>query len=166
MEPEILKALARYNTYANQLVFDVVAKLSFDQFTFESSRSHSNVQRMLNHMRATEYGFLAQCRGTIADRQNFSTFPEIRAAFTQSDRAFEEYVQSLTGAELQREVNLHLGELRLCLPVWKTLLQVLMHANHHRGELSILLTDLSYPLPTLDIIVQFSEEMGQPWPWK
>jgi uncharacterized damage-inducible protein DinB len=40
-----------------------------------------------------------------------------------------------------------------------------MHSTHHRGELSIVLTELGYPLPTLDIIVHFAEQSGQAWPW-
>jgi uncharacterized damage-inducible protein DinB len=44
------------------------------------------------------------------------------------------------------------------------MLQSLIHSVHHRGELSIVMTGLGHPLPTLDIILHFARESGQPWP--
>ena len=35
---------------------------------------------------------------------------------------------------------------------------------HRRGELSIVLSGLGHPLPTLDIILHFFAQSGQEWP--
>jgi len=51
----------------------------------------------------------------------------------------------------------------LTLPRWQMLAQSLLQSIHHRGELSIVMTQLGYPLPTLDPIIQFIKESGQVW---
>ncbi|MFN8455860.1 MAG: hypothetical protein U0401_14540 [Anaerolineae bacterium] len=42
----------------------------------------------------------------------------------------------------------------------------MLHSAQHRGELSILLSELGHPLLIDDIIVRFTEESGQSWPFK
>ncbi len=66
--------------------------------------------------------------------------------------------------ELQRELDVTIRGEPVHLPVWQLLLQAFIHAVHHRGELSILLSQIDHPLPTLDIILHFVEESGQDWP--
>jgi uncharacterized damage-inducible protein DinB len=44
------------------------------------------------------------------------------------------------------------------------LAQAFVHSTHHRGELSIVLSHLGHPLPTLDIIIPFVTWSGQKWP--
>ena len=40
------------------------------------------------------------------------------------------------------------------------------HATQHRAELGIVLGQMGHPLPTMDIIVHFMHQSGQPWPPK
>lgn len=165
MESKALAALAAYNTYANHLVLTRAATLDEEQFTRESGTSHSSVQRTLRHMLATERGFLGICRGAATPRLELETLAEIREKFAETDADFEGYVASLDAEETNREVLVDFDQIQLKLPVWKILLQVLAHATHHRGELSIIMTGLGCPLPTLDIIAQFAQQDGQQWPW-
>lgn len=165
METAILAALATYNTYANNLVFNSAQGLDDEQFRRESGVSHSSVQRTLRHMLSTERGFLGICRGKPVERLELETLAEIRETFEATDADFAGYVAGLSAEDCSREVLVDLGQIQLRLPVWKILLQVLVHAAHHRGELSIIMTGLGCPLPTLDIIVQFAQQDGQQWPW-
>jgi len=165
METGILSALAAYNTYANNLVFTSAQALDDEQFRRDSGVSHSSVQRTLRHMLATERGFLGICRGERVQRLELETLAEIRETFVATDADFEGYIAGLSEEDLSREVLVDFGEIQLRLPVWKILLQVLLHAAHHRGELSIIMTGLGRPLPTLDIIAQFAQQDGQQWPW-
>lgn len=165
METAVLAALAAYNTYANNLVFTSAQALDDEQFRRDSGVSHSSVQRTLRHMLGTERGFLGICRDEPAQRLELDTLAEIRETFAATDADFEGYIAGLSGEDCNREVLVDFGEIQLRLPVWKILLQVLQHAAHHRGELSIIMTGLGCPLPTLDIIVQFAQQDGQQWPW-
>lgn len=165
MQADTLTALAAYNAYANNLVFTSAEALGDEQFRRESGVSHSSVQRTLRHMLATERGFLGILRGVPAPRLELETLAEIREKFVETDADFEGYIAGLDAEETNREVLVDFDQIQLKLPVWKILLQVLLHATHHRGELSIIMTGLGCPLPTLDIIAQFAQQDGQEWPW-
>lgn len=164
MDQDLLLALARYNAYANRLLFGVVQRLSQAEYQFESQRSHSSVEKMLRHMLGTERGFLALCQGRTVERAPQMTAAEAGAAFAAIDAEIIAYITGLSGEELECKTALILKEQPLELPVWQYLVQVFVHATHHRGELSILLTELGFPLPTMDIIIHFVEESGQTWP--
>ncbi|HEY9086952.1 MAG TPA: DinB family protein [Anaerolineaceae bacterium] len=165
MDQDVLLALTAYHAYANRLLFSRAQLLDEAQFTHESRLSHGSVQRMLRHILGVERGFLAMAQGQKAARLELTSFSEIRAALEAEDAALQAFVQGHAWEELCREAHFDLGQIQLTLPVWKALLQILVHSIHHRGELSILMTELGQPLPTPDIIVQFAEEGGQPWPW-
>ena len=64
---------------------------------------------------------------------------------------------------LAQEIIIPIGGQDIKLARWQFLTQSLMHSTHHRGELSIVLTGLGHPLPTLDIIIEFVQESGQQW---
>ncbi len=65
--------------------------------------------------------------------------------------------------ELEEEITVNLGRGEVTLPRWQFLSQSLLHSFHHRGELSIVMTQLGYPLPTLDPILKYIRDSGQPW---
>jgi uncharacterized damage-inducible protein DinB len=50
--------------------------------------------------------------------------------------------------------------------MWQLLVQAFVHSTHHRAELAILLGQMGHPLPTLDILIHFAQQSGQPWRWK
>nr|MBP9041735.1 hypothetical protein [Anaerolineaceae bacterium] len=61
------------------------------------------------------------------------------------------------------EITVQIGAGRFTLPRWQLLAQSLIHSIHHRGELSIVMTELGYPLPTLDPILKYVNDSGQVW---
>ena len=158
-----LLALCAYNRYANRLMLETVERLTADELTRESSPSHGSVQQLLAHMLAAEASFLARCQERSLERLDLSTLADIRRHWGEVGRATEQFIASQADADFARELNSQLGGHPFHFPIWQLLTQAFMHSTHHRGELSILLTALGHPLPTLDIIVQFAEQSGQPW---
>jgi len=164
-----LLTLSTYNAYANGLVLDVAAKMTSSELTAESGFSRSTVLRLLNHMFVTEKFFLACCQGR---RQTFEQSPpeylaqivELRQAWQQVAQERQQVINSYSEDDLTKQITVA-EEPSFCLARWQLLLQSLLHSAHHRGELSILMTQLGYPLPTLDIIIRFAEESGQTFPW-
>lgn len=168
MDRKGLLALAEYHAYANRRLFAVAEKMSPEQFATPGEYSHGSVQRMLRHMLGTEVGFLALCQGRVEQRAPESlSFAELRERFETTDQAMIDYICRLDAVELERTVEFAFssGQPPLQLPVWQIMVQVFVHATHHRGELSIIMTALGFPLPTPDIIIQFVQESGQTWPF-
>lgn len=169
MDKAALNALHSYNDYANGLVFDSAAKLSDEDLTKSSSPSHGSVQRLLVHMLGTETHFLSACIGRDLDlpvSRDDPNMEAIRKGFGEISRLRLEYLNRAKEEEIAQAVPVEIGPGRVTLPRWQMLAQSLLHSAHHRGELSIVMTGLGRPLPTLDPILQFVAESGQEWPLK
>jgi uncharacterized damage-inducible protein DinB len=167
MDRDILLALNAYNSYANRLVLETVAGLTGDEFTRQSSPSHQSVRTLLVHMIGSETFFLKLCQGQPLPAQPAAppTLAEIQGYVSQLAGEQESFLRSTDEAGLGREVTFQIGEQTLHLSIWQLLVQAFVHSTHHRGELSIVLSHLGHPLPTLDIIIPFVTWSGQQWPW-
>ncbi len=166
MDAELLSALYAYNTYANRLVLDTAAQLSDEAFAQSASPSHDSVQILLLHMLRVELFFLKQSQGRplLPPPTAPPTLAQIRDSWGQLSQEQEAFVSSLTAADLKREIAYQMAGRDFRLPMWQLLTQAVVHSIHHRGELSVVLSQLGHPLPTLDIIIPFVIQSGQEWP--
>lgn len=165
INPPGLQVLYSYNTYAAELLFDTLEKLSGDDFTRPSSPSHGTVQKLVLHVLDCEAFFLGACGGPAleAELEGLSSVPDLHAFSLRLAAAQQQFISSLTPEEALRTVPVRFKDPPLIFPVWQLLAQAAIHSTHHRGELSIVLTGLGHPLPTLDILLQFVQESGQSW---
>jgi uncharacterized damage-inducible protein DinB len=166
MRHETLLALTKYNAYANRIVLEAAAQLSEVDLVCPSSPSHESVQGLLLHILGAEAFFLSVCQQRPLDDVHLYTLADIRRYWDGVSQEMRKFVASLSEQEHARVIAADIGGHTFYLPIWQLLSQAIMHSTHHRGELSVVLTELGHPLPTLDIIVQFAEESGQPWPQK
>lgn len=169
MNKSALLVLHDYNDYANKLLLDTATKMTAEELTRESSPSNGSVMGLIIHFIVCEYSFLLRCNGTPLDSinedfDNFS-FDQIRGFFTKVSSLRKEYLESVSEESLNEVVPLTIRSVPLSLPRWQMLVQSLLQSIHHRGELSIVMTTMGYPLPTLDPIIQFIKESGQVWEW-
>jgi uncharacterized damage-inducible protein DinB len=171
MDQQALLSLYQFHAQANQVVLDTAAELSAEEFTREFSPSHGTIRMLLIHILGGDVYFSAVCRGQPPDMaelgalESLETVDAIRARFEQAAAETEAYIGTLDDAALAREVGITFGEHSFRLTVWQTLMQMIFHAQHHRGELSILLSELGHPLPTIDLMVHFITSSGQEWPF-
>lgn len=164
-----LFVLHNYNNYANQLVLQTAAEMDTAAFTAQSSPSHGSVQALLTHMLTTEFYFLARSEGKAISPKGAPDkalgLEEITVAFSQIADERAKYLNWVTEEKLTEVIEIPIGEQHFKLARWQLLTQSLLHTAHHRGELSIVMTGLGHPLPTLDPIIEFINESGQLWPW-
>jgi uncharacterized damage-inducible protein DinB len=160
-----LLALYTYNGYANRLVLDIVEQLDREQLEQRSSPSHESVFRLLLHILDCEAFFLSQCSGQpfAAEMIDLSSLCGVRSFWRSLEKEQTDYIAALSAADLGHAIQVQLRGQSYTFSVWQLLLQALVHSVHHRGELSIVLTGLGHPLPTLDILLHFIRESGQKW---
>jgi uncharacterized damage-inducible protein DinB len=162
-----LLSLHSYNTYANTLTLDCAKKMSEEELLRESSPSHGSVHALLTHMLLVEFFFLARSEGKpITPKDNPATtlpLDEIVSSFAQVAVERGRYLNWVTDEKLAEVITVPIGRKEYKLARWQLLAQSLLHSAHHRGELSIVMTSLGYPLPTLDPILQYVTESGQTW---
>jgi uncharacterized damage-inducible protein DinB len=169
MDRSALLVLHNYNGYANDLVLESAAKLDEAAFVAQSSPSHGSVQHLLMHILAVEASFLAKCKGAQPPQKVFQveamTLAEIASELAQVRNLRLEYLMNISGEDLAAVIPITIGGQPLSLARWQLLAQSLLSSLHHRGELSIVMTGLGQPLPTLDIILQIVADSGQRWPF-
>lgn len=164
-----LLVLHNINSHANQLVLQTAVGMDESAFTAQSSPSHGSVQALLTHMLTTEFFFLARSEGKPVNPKSVPdktlSLTEITAAFSQIADERLKYLNWVTEDKLAEVIEIPIGGQVFKLARWQLLTQSLLHSAHHRGELSIVMTGLGHPLPTLDAIITFIQESGQTWPW-
>ena len=166
MQPNLLLELYEYNQYANRVVLETAGKLRLTDLYRESSPSHGSVFGLLAHMLAVETGYLANCRGELFKFERPTTLEDLAQRWETLAEGQLAYLAELKESQLVEVVPARIGSQDFQFPRWQLMAQALIHSTHHRGELSIILTEIGQPLPVLDIIIPFAEESGQPWPWK
>jgi uncharacterized damage-inducible protein DinB len=161
-----LLALYAYNAYANKLVLDTAENLTEEQFTQKSSPSHDSVRGILSHMLECEAYFLSLCQGLPAkvEEAGLPDLRSIRETWSDLEQQQVDFIRALPEADLNCPAEMQIRGRQLVFPIWQMLTQAMVHSVHHRGELSIVLTGLGYPLPTLDILLHFIQQSGQSWP--
>ena len=159
-----LLVLSSYNDYANRNVLDVVSNLTEAEFVRDFKMSVGNVQKMLQHIKEGEAYFLSTCQEKPYTKTKLPGLKNIRSYWGDLGDDFHGFIERQTDEDLVRVIKVQFGERVFQFPVWQLLTQAFNHSMIHRGELSILLTELGHPLPDMDIIIQFIKESGQKWP--
>ncbi len=170
MNKSALFVMHHYNSYANNLVLTTASKMDEPSLSAASSPSHGSVLALLTHMLTTEFFFLARTEGKPINPKDHPeaslSLAEISLAFSQISVERNKYLDWVTDEKLDEVIEIPIGGQSFRLARWQLLTQSLFHSAHHRGELSIVMTSLGFPLPTLDSIIQFVNENGQHWPWE
>ena len=166
MNRDGLLALYDYNAYADHLVLDGLAQLSEDEFTHAPSPSRSTVRTLFLHSLLGEAWFLAKCQGRTFEQPDLPTLNDICHFQGELEKEQQAFIATLSENDLAREAPIEFGGQPYHLPVWQLLVQAFLHATQHRAELGIVLGQMGHPLPTMDIIVHFMHQSGQPRPPK
>ncbi len=168
MDQDSLLNLYEYDHYANQLVLQTARKLSPEALNSQSSPSHGSVFALLVHYWGTQAYFLGVCQGNILGKDRpwpeINTLSDLESAWEMLTAEINQYLQQVTQAELDEVIDVPLGSRLVHLPRWQLLAQGMLHAQHHRGELSIVMSGSGQPLPTLDAILYHIQQSGQTWP--
>lgn len=152
-----LERLYAYSYWANRKLFDVLAELTEEQFTQNVAGSYGSIRNTLVHIMSAEWGWIDRCGGTPrGPRLNGSDFPTlaaVRAQWTAIETYARDLLEKLSDAELDRIVEWSLGP----GPAQRTrvgdlLMHSIVHAAHHRGQVSMLLRGLGVTPGNFDFL--------------
>jgi uncharacterized damage-inducible protein DinB len=150
--------LGRYNTIANQRLYEACARLDDDEYREERRGSFASIHRTLNHIllgdriwmgRFVEPGLTrTPALGAIL----YDDFSALTAARQSEDAQIEAFLAELDPDFLTREIHYinSAGELYID-PASLALAHMFNHQTHHRGQAHVMLSETSVQPPSLDM---------------
>jgi uncharacterized damage-inducible protein DinB len=152
------QTMARYNTLANQRLYEVCAQLSDEDYRRERPGGFRTIHRTLNHILLGDRLWMARFRepGVPAPRppatELYGDFAGLRAAREREDARIQQFMDALDAGFLREEVHYVNSEGRLCLdPAPLLLAHFFNHQTHHRAQVQIMLSATTVQPPALDM---------------
>ena len=160
-----LQVLYEYGDWANKRLFQVIARLTPDEFTRAVAGSYGSIRTTMVHVMSAEWGWLERCGGTArGPRLNPDDYPTVESVVTQwanVERYVREFFDGLADADLDRQVEYTIGASeRSVMPLGELMHHGAIHAVHHRGQVALLLRQLGYTPGNFDILFFYGERRG------
>jgi uncharacterized damage-inducible protein DinB len=165
MLADALRELYNYNHWATERVLEAASGLTQEQLLAPGTAGRGSVRDTLVHLISAQLRWLAwwdnshsaeEAQRIRLDPADYPDFASVRAIWTESDRALRTFVDSLTDADLGRDITAALSDGRVFrLPLWKLLLHVSTHGTQHRSEVAAMLTTFGQSPGNLDALVYF-----------
>ncbi len=157
------RMLARYNTWANQLIFDAVAALPPEEAVKERQSLFRNMVHTLNHNYVIDRIWQAHLEGREHgyDARNTKDHPPLAGlwrAQQEIDRWYVDWSDALSDAALEEKVRFTLiGGTPGVMTRGEILLHVVNHTTYHRGFVADLFYQVPARPPTTDLPVYLRE---------
>lgn len=157
-----LERMFEYGYWANRRLFEVVAKLTPEEFTRQVAGGYGSVRNTLVHTLSAEWGWLERCgggppRGPALKPDDYQTFESLRARWDEVERYVRDFLATLTDDDLDRMIQFNLGELRGGR-VGALMQHAANHGVHHRGQIAVLLRMLGHVPGNFDILFFDAEQ--------
>jgi len=154
-----LSELARYMNWADATVWKAVLSTA-------ASAGDETLGNTLHHIHLVQHIFLQSWTGSpfkVSERSEFPTLEALRDWGRQAHDGVQRYLSSAQAAELGEPYRVPWAahfEQRSGTPagvhtLGESVLQVLLHTQHHRGQVCSRLRELGGEPPTVDLIVWY-----------
>jgi len=157
------RMLARYNAWANQLIFDAVAALPEGEATKERQSLFRNIVHTLNHSYVIDRIWQAHLEGrehgyVTRNTRDHPPLAELWRAQREIDRWYVNWSDALSDAALDEKVRFTLiGGNPGVMTRGEILLHVINHTSYHRGFVADLFYQVPARPPTTDLPVYLRE---------
>lgn len=163
MTTRTARMLARYNAWANQLIFDAVAALPEGEATKERPSLFRNMVHTLNHLYVIDLIWQAHLEGrehgyTARNTAEHPPLADLWRAQQEIDSWYIAWSDALTEAALEEKVSFTLiGGNQGVMTRGEILLHVVNHTTYHRGFVADLFYQVPARPPTTDLPVFLRE---------
>ena len=151
------QTLARYNSIANQRLYDACSSLSDIEYRRERFGSFGSIHRTLNHIllgdriwmdRFEGAGMRTPPLGTIL----YEEFAALRDARQDEDNRIERFMANLADEFLAREIRyVNSKGIEFSDPAALVVYHLFNHQTHHRGQVHTMLSHAGLTPPSLDM---------------
>lgn len=154
MEPQLFQKHIDYNRWATNRLLDTCLDLSSEQVNRDFGTADRSVAGTMLHLYRSERIWLKRLKGeTGAYAAAEDDWASLRNRWPALHQAWTEWASGIDAAELDRVMEYQdlKGSPRSNV-LWQTILHVVNHGTHHRGQVSGFLRALGHVPPPLDYI--------------
>lgn len=152
--------LARYNRWANQILYDHVGQLDEAEYKKDRGAFFKSIHGTLNHILLTDRIWMSRIEpdleeipSTALDTELYSGFEALHAARQAQDAALLALLCRYDDADMERCGDYtNSSGTRFRTPVQTMLAHMINHGTHHRGQVHDLLSQTPVAPPPLDLI--------------
>ena len=161
-----VRMLARYNAWANRLLFDAVAALPEGEATKPRQSLFRNMVHMLNHNYVIDCIFQAHLEGRehgygARNTPEHPPLDELRRAQQKLDTWYVEWSDALTDAALSETVRFAFVDGgQGAMTRGEMLLHIVNHTSYHRGFVAQMFYEVPARPPTTDLPVYLRDVHG------
>jgi uncharacterized damage-inducible protein DinB len=156
MRRDDLRRLFDYHYWATHELLAVVAPLTPDEFTRDVAGSYGSVRNTLVHVMSAEWGWIDRCggtpRGERLQAERYPTPESLVEEWTRVEGYARDFLAAVSEEQLAGEVEFRFGGPPRSLPRRELLLHCIVHAVHHRGQVSLLLRELGKVPGNFDLL--------------
>ena len=165
MTVQDLQTLFDYSYWANGKLFEVVSKLTPEQFTQPVAGSYGSIRNTMVHALSAEWGWLGRCggpeRGAALDAADYPTVATVVERWKQVEGHMRTFLAALQNDDLARNIEFALGgSAKRSMPLGELLHHATVHGVHHRGQVGLLLRQLGLAPGNIDILLYYGERHG------
>jgi len=154
-----LVSLVRYKAWADELLFEALAKLPEPELTAARPIVFGSILRTVNHVYSMDVVWQANLESrphgfTTRNPPASPPLAELREAQKRLDAWYVAYVDSLSEAQQSEKVRFRfIGGNEAELSRSDIVLHVVNHGTYHRGNVAAMMYTLGVPPPTTDLPV-------------
>jgi uncharacterized damage-inducible protein DinB len=179
-----------YNAWATARMFQACAALTEEELTRDLRSSFGSVKNTVLHVLSAEWFWLERWKNRSASvltdayqeglipaslfeqfarrppdpQLKVKQYPDLaslRQLWNETSEKFRKYIEPLSTEELQRELRYTTTEGNPnAQPFWVTLVHIVNHSTHYRGQITMLLRQLGKPAIATDLIAYYRETDG------
>ncbi len=160
------RMLARYNAWANRVMFDAVAALPEGEAVKERVSLFKNIVHTLNHNYVIALIWQAHLEGsdhgyTARNTPDHPPLAELWQLQQDADRWYVDWSDRMSDSSLQEQVNFTLiGGNRGAMSRGEILLHIVNHTSYHRGFACDMFFQVPARPPVMDLPVYMRQQGG------
>lgn len=153
----LFRILARYNSIANQTLYDKCAELDDSEYRRQRSGSFGSIHALLNHLLLGDCIWMSRFMGGGAttpplDTILFENFENLRSARMEQDAGIEAFFEQAKDDFLERSLQYVNSRGKECVETPAVaVLHFFNHQTHHRGQVHVMLSQTEIKPPSLDL---------------
>jgi uncharacterized damage-inducible protein DinB len=171
-------ALARYNTWMNEKIYELAAALSDEERKRDVGAFFKSIHGTLNHLLLTDRMQLGRFIGAerprsldelgrvievrSLDQELYENFATLRREREHTDAMIESWAAEITpeflASTMEYEAMSQPGHYRV--PMWAAVTHFFNHQAHHRGQLTTLMNQLGHDVGITDFMAMLREKAG------